>query len=153
MGCGQSKWRNNACDGCPVFDYLKKFVIDLESWEKLHLFIGTLALVSSAATNLAYPRLIGSIIDSTTTKSISIGSTDISSGLTPSSGFENLFGIYNFFGGSDSTFKKLLFTALPLYMIGSLSSYIRVYNFQKAKYLIEKRYRIQMYRTLMLQVK
>ncbi|EDO06852.1 ABC transporter transmembrane region family protein [Babesia bovis T2Bo] len=136
-------------DGTSVSATVRRFLSELEPEETANLVIGGCALVVNACTNMLYPRIIGNIIDAGSTGAFSPVTSwipGLSSGIPP---------LY----GSDSPvsscplamFKRLLFSALPLYAAGSIASWLRVSRMQRAVYLIQKRSRKKMYEKLLMQ--
>uniref|UniRef100_A0A3B0MEV6 ABC transporter, putative n=1 Tax=Theileria annulata TaxID=5874 RepID=A0A3B0MEV6_THEAN len=128
-----------------------RFAKELEPDEKYHLVLGSLGLMANAVTNMLYPRIIGLLIDS--------------SDLSQTSSLEKcpeysfplpLFAINNLFSkldalGSDCLFNRILACSIPLYIVGSMASWFRVYHTQTAIYLIQKRYRRKVFRKILSQ--
>ncbi|KAK1934964.1 ABC transporter [Babesia divergens] len=132
-----------------VCSVLKRFVNELEYEERLSLLVGGCAMAVNAVTNMMYPRIIGTIIDS--------GSTGkpVGSMLWYNQHIKTAPPL----GGSDATvvgcpysmFRTLFVSALPLYVAGSLASWLRVYNMKYSIYLIQKRSRRKMFNKLLMQ--
>ncbi|ORM39676.1 putative ATP-binding cassette [Babesia sp. Xinjiang] len=132
-----------------VFGTVRRFLEELEPEETASLVIGGCAMVVNATTNMLYPRIIGTIIDSGSTGKV-FGPGSWIPGIA-----QNLPHLdddeIQTIGCPYAMFKRLLFSALPLYAAGSLASWLRVSSMKRAIYLIQKRSRKKMYKKLLMQ--
>ncbi|GIX66204.1 ABC transporter [Babesia caballi] len=132
-----------------ISDTVRRFFSELEPEEKTCLLIGGCAMVVNAATNMLYPRIIGTIIDSGSTGQVQNAGSwcTVPSGRAPALGSEAAPTIDCPF----AMFKTLFCSALPLYAAGSVASWLRVSKMNHAIYLIQKRSRKKMFRKLLMQ--
>ncbi|KAK1442107.1 ATP-dependent permease mdl1 [Babesia gibsoni] len=132
-----------------VSKVVRRFINELEYEEKKCLLLGGGAMVVNAITNMLFPRIIGNIIDSGSSGRV-FGSNIWSyhSVNTPPPLGEDLSDAV---GCPFHLFKTLFCSALPLYVAGSVASWVRVYNMKYSIYLIQKRSRRKMFNKIMRQ--
>ncbi|CDR95853.1 ABC transporter, putative [Babesia bigemina] len=132
-----------------VCDTLRRFFSELEPEEQINLALGGCAMVINAATNMVYPKIIGNIIDSGSTGRV-FGPISWLPGChnrAPALDGDEVISI----NCPYAMFKKLFCSALPLYVVGSLASWVRVSSMNYAIYLIQKRSRKKMYKKMLMQ--
>ncbi|GBE59736.1 ABC transporter [Babesia ovata] len=132
-----------------VCDTVRRFFSELEPEEKRNLVMGGCAMVVNAATNMLYPKIIGNIIDSGSTGQV-FGPVSWLPGchkrVPPLDGDEVLS-----INCPYAMFKMLFCSALPLYAVGSVASWVRVSSMNHAIYLIQKRSRKKMFEKMLMQ--
>eukprot|EP00375_Theileria_parva_P003098 XP_765779.1 ABC transporter [Theileria parva strain Muguga] len=138
-------------DNIPLSTSVIRFARELEPDEKYHLILGSLGLMANAITNMLYPRIIGLLIDSSDlSKAPSLEKCPEYFFPFPLFAINNLFSKFDALG-SDFLFNRILVCSIPLYILGSMASWFRVYHTQTAIYLIQKRYRRKSFTKLLSQ--
>ncbi|AFZ80350.1 ABC transporter, ATP-binding protein family member protein [Theileria equi strain WA] len=132
-----------------IQEVVRRFVNELEKDEIYYLSVGSCALVVNAVTNMIYPKMIGAMIDSAGAGQDDLGCPQY----TLPFPVWNINPHLSISGGvfPTSLFQKLSFSSLPLYITGSIASWIRVSHINNAIYLIQKRCRQKMFKKLISQ--
>lgn len=132
-----------------IWEVVRRFVGELNNDEIYYLSVGSCALVVNAITNMLYPKMIGAMIDSAGSGQDDLGCPQYTLPFPVWNVNPHMAISKGFF--PTSLFQKLSFSSLPLYITGSVASWIRVSHINTAIYLIQKRCRQKMFKKLILQ--
>ncbi|UKJ87768.2 ABC transporter [Theileria orientalis] len=129
---------------------ISRFVRELQPDEKYHLSMALVGIVMNALTNMSYPRILGLLIDSSELGGCNLDRPADYNSVVPFYSFKSLYeGISSM--SSICSFNRIFMHSLPIYIGGSLASWFRIYHTHNAVYLIQKRYRRQMFEKLLSQ--
>ncbi|BAM38765.1 ABC transporter [Theileria orientalis strain Shintoku] len=127
-----------------------RFLKELQPDEKYHLSMALVGIAMNAITNMSYPRILGLLIDSSESGQLELDRQGDYHSVVPFYSFKSLYeGISTM--SSSCSFNRIFLHSLPIYVGGSLASWFRIYHTHSAIYLIQKRYRRQMFEKLLSQ--